>query len=886
MSITDLFQLADSSNSRLTHDPIKLLLLLQALLVLLVLFGVYVTSHHLRNVTLDNLQHHAEIQTHTLNDHLTQSLDLLHLHLRTLISDNPEAAIDTEELRTVLFRLQSKLSYVRSIAVVDVSSHIFLSTTPGDEGVRVDLGSQLPQGGVSTFGLLRFSAPWRGRSFASGSPYSADDTNQRQDSGFFPVTLTLPDTPQWTLLIAINSDYFLNLAPEHKAPGDLAYRAMLDDGTLLFSTADDEQPGSQLLSATQLAEVLHNHVGNDRWLNSEGAMQLGTYRTSYIYPWFIHTETDEDFALQFWQQDTRRLWLLSGTTLFVVMLMLGLLTHRIQRSLQREAQLQEQNRLAASVFLHSNDLIAITDSEKKFIAVNPAYKKITGFEADEVLGKISGPFRDGPESHLLHADIWKTLDTQDHWQGEFAEQHKEGHLVTGWLQVSTIRSTDGSISNYIGVFKDLSLLHASEDMVHKLSMTVEQSPFSIVMTTPAAIIEYTNPEFLHITGYTKDEVLGTNPSILKSGQTPAQTYDELWQKITSGQVWHGEFINQRKDGSLFHERSSISPIFNSKGSLTGYLAIKHDITKEKEAERDMRLAASVIANTTEGVVICDANWNILEVNPAFTLMTGYSPSEVVGQRPTVLGAGDSNDETNHQMHEALTQADSWQGEFHNRHKNGQLYITRTSVSIIRDAGDTITHYIAVVSDITASKMEHKQLQQQAYFDYLTGLVNRTLLNDRLTQALHRAKRESHWLAICFMDLDGFKLVNDTYGHDAGDELLVNIARRLKDSVRGSDTVARLGGDEFVLLLSPICSAQECDIIATRILQSVAVPVLLSCGHEARVTGSMGITLYPLDTSSEDQLLRHADQAMYQAKQSGRNRYVMANESHLLTSSPT
>lgn len=583
-----------------------------------------------------------------------------------------------------------------------------------------------------------------------------------------------------------------------------------------------------------------------------------------------------DFILRKWREETRRLWQISGLTLAIMLLTSIFLTVRVRRSLRLEERSLEQNRLAASVFLYSSDLIIIADSDKNIVAVNPAYEEITGYSAHEALGQKHWRIMPGSDDAARYNDLWARLETGSSWQGEVTEQHKNGSVITGWLQVNAIRDQDSRIINYIGVFKDLSRLRESEATVHKLSLAIEQSPSSIVMTTTEASIEYANPEFLTSSGYSQEEVLGANPRILQSGQTPYSTYVELWKKISAGQVWHGEFVNRRKDGSVYYERSSISPVFDSKGRLTGYLGIKHDITAEKEAERAMRLAASVIANTAEGVLICDADDVIIEVNPAFTRLTGYSRAEVLGCHTSMLGAENRNDDTREAMRAMLQTEGVWQGEFWNRRKDGSLYVISSSINLLRDEHGHITHYISVFSDVTEIKQHQESLQKQAHFDPLTGLANRALLHDRLDQALMRARRQDHWCAVCFMDLDGFKQVNDTLGHKAGDDLLIVIAQRLKQAVRGHDTVARIGGDEFVVILSPLSCMEECGRVATRILQAVAAPVPLGEG-QAYVTGSMGITVYPLDSGNVEQLLRHADHAMYQAKQNGRNRFVVSSK---------
>lgn len=876
MSNSTLFHLADTQQGRLARGSVKLLIGLQVLLVVLVLAGVHLTSRHLRSVALDNMRSHAQTQTLTKTDRLEQNLNLLHMHLRALITDHPEAATDAKALRNSLFGLQSKLHYIRSLTVLEADGQVLLSTQEVNEGLLLDLGPLLPAVSPHTPDLLRFGAPWSGRDFARGKRLSPDAAGEPPSIGFFPVTIVLPEAPQWTLVVAINSDYFINLAPEHGGTGHLAFRAFLDDGTLLFSTALEDRPGSRTLTQGQREDIHLHHVGVRSWEDAQGVLQLSAFRTARNYPWFVQAQVSSDVILAKWREDTRQLWMISGTTLFVMLLTSSLLTARARRSLRREERSLEQNRLAASVFLYSSDLIIIADSEKNIIAVNPAYEKITGYSAQEALGNKHWRIRPGTDGASLYNNLWGRLERESSWQGEVTEQHKDGSLITGWLQVNAIQDEAGRVINYVGVFKDLSRLRESEATNRKLSLAIEQSPSSIVITTPEAIIEYANPRFLSSSGYSEEEVLGANPRILQSGQTPRSTYVDLWTRISAGKVWHGEFINRRKDGTIYYERSTISPVMDTKGRLTGYLGVKHDITSEKEAERNLRLAASVIANTAECVLICDADGFIIEVNPAFTRLTGYSREDVLGRPSSMLAAENRNDETRAAMYATLKTEGVWQGEFWNRRKDGSLYVVSSSVNLLRDDDGHITHYISVFSDITDIKQRQESLQKQAHFDPLTGLANRALLQERLEQAIVRARRQNQWCAVCFMDLDGFKQVNDTLGHKAGDDLLIIIAQRLKNAVRGHDTVARIGGDEFVIILSSLGSMDECDRVATRILQALAAPVPLG-RHEACVTGSMGITVYPLDSGNAEQLLRHADHAMYQAKQSGRNRYVVSNK---------
>ncbi|MRR49876.1 MAG: diguanylate cyclase [Rhodocyclaceae bacterium] len=299
-----------------------------------------------------------------------------------------------------------------------------------------------------------------------------------------------------------------------------------------------------------------------------------------------------------------------------------------------------------------------------------------------------------------------------------------------------------------------------------------------------------------------------------------------------------------------------------------------DVTRQHEAEEKLRLAATVFEHAHEGICITDAQERILNVNPTFLELSGYSLDEVIGKTPRLLKSGHQSPEFYAAMWQAIRNNGYWQGEVWNRHHGGQLYAERLTISAVRDHEGRVTHYVGVLSDITTAKRYAEKLERIAHYDVLTGIPNRALLADRMGQAIAQTNRNRSLLAVCYLDLDGFKPVNDRFGHEAGDRLLMEIARRLRDCLRGGDTVARLGGDEFVLLFTGLASEDECRTALTRVLESINTPVSLD-GQEATVSASIGVALYPRDDSDPDALLRHADQAMYLAKQEGKNRYHFA-----------
>ncbi len=284
-----------------------------------------------------------------------------------------------------------------------------------------------------------------------------------------------------------------------------------------------------------------------------------------------------------------------------------------------------------------------------------------------------------------------------------------------------------------------------------------------------------------------------------------------------------------------------------------------------------KLMSKVFENAGEGVVITAPDTRIISVNKAFTEVTGYSAEEAIGMTPSMLQSGKQDQSFYEQMWEILKRDGQWQGEIWNANKNGEIYLEWLSVTAVRDEDGNLSHYIGIFSDITSEKENEERLAHLAHYDQLTNLPNRILFDDRLKQALGLARRTRSRLAIMFLDLDGFKAINDTLGHDAGDELLKQVANRLSASLRSSDTVARFGGDEFTIVLPEIDSRESVSRVATKITEAIARPYTLN-GNEARVTTSIGISLYPADGQHANTLLKKADNAMYQAKHHGKNHH--------------
>lgn len=506
------------------------------------------------------------------------------------------------------------------------------------------------------------------------------------------------------------------------------------------------------------------------------------------------------------------------------------------------------------------------------------WKKLLGYSESE----IGGDFSEW-ESRIHEADRVKVLaQLQEHLDGKspaFACEYrllcKDGSYKT-MLDHGLVVNRDAANKpvRVIGTLSDISERREAESRLRMLSTAIEQSPTSVVITNLDAIIEYVNPCFTEATGYSLAEAVGKNPRVLQSGLTDGLVYRDMWKTLTDGRTWVGELINKRKNGEIYFEEAYISPVKDINGVVSHYVAVKVDITARKLAEDNLRIAAAVF-ESQEGMIVADADSVILRVNNAFTRITGYSADEVIGSKPKLLSSGMHDAVFYDDMWETINQAGTWEGEVWNRRKNGEAYLERLIITAVRNDRGKVTNYVATMTDITSSKQASEEIHNLAFYDPLTQLPNRRLLLDRLKQALAVTARSGRYGALLFLDLDHFKTLNDTLGHDMGDKLLKQVAERLTACVRKVDTVARLGGDEFVVLLENLSgkaieASAQTEIIATKIQDALGRPFTIG-SHEHHSTGSIGATLFvDQQQTGVDAILKQADIAMYQAKDAGRN----------------
>ncbi|MCG6202201.1 bifunctional diguanylate cyclase/phosphodiesterase [Psychromonas antarctica] len=344
------------------------------------------------------------------------------------------------------------------------------------------------------------------------------------------------------------------------------------------------------------------------------------------------------------------------------------------------------------------------------------------------------------------------------------------------------------------------------------------------------------------------------------------------RRVLAGDLQRFERTISKADGSVGHIIGHYIPDYDSNGRVKGFSTQASEITDLKEMQGQLKMAACVFDNTLDGVIITDSSGVILSVNPAFSDITGYSAEEAVGETPRLLKS-DRHDQTFYAaMWTEILNKGKWSGEIWNRRKDGDIFLERLTISLVIGEDGKPFRYVSVFSDITDLWHKDEHLKHLAFYDALTDLPNRTLLMERLDQKIISCQRTKQHFALMFIDLDGFKLINDQFGHNVGDELLKLVAERLSGLVRQSDTVSRLGGDEFIFIANNLQEKEEISYIASRVLKSINERMDI-LGEVVQVGASIGIALFPQDGETCDALINNADTAMYAAKSTGKNNFI-------------
>ncbi|MCK9605035.1 MAG: bacteriohemerythrin [Methylomonas sp.] len=542
-----------------------------------------------------------------------------------------------------------------------------------------------------------------------------------------------------------------------------------------------------------------------------------------------------------------------------------------------------QSRLS-TILDNVNACIYLKDTEGRYQFVNQRVLDLWGTTLDKVLGQGDEQFFDPQTTatirendHLVLVE-GKTLQRE-----EINVVAATGCTTTYWTTKLPLFRPDGEIYALCGISTDISERKQAEQALLTSELfskaIIDAVSAHICVLDKAGKILAVNQAWIDFymenQPENRDYGVGTNYLTLCDSVTDADcaTVAKLMsaniRKVVRGDI--KEFVLEYPCHSSNEQRWFIARVTRFQGD-SGNVVIAHEnITQRKQAEEKLQLAANVFTHAREGILITDAAGSIIDVNDTFTHITGYSREEILGKNPNILSSGRQGQEFYAAMWRDLASIGYWSGEIWNRRKNGEMYAEMLTISTVRDASGHAQNYVGLFIDITSMKEYQQQLEHIAHFDVLTNLPNRVLLADRLQQAMLQTQRHKHSLAVVYLDLDGFKAVNDSYDHETGDELLVAISKRMKEALREGDTLARIGGDEFVAVLSDLERMTDCEPILERFLQATANPVMI--GQNAlQVSASIGVTFYPQDNVDADQLMRHADQAMYTAKQAGKNRY--------------
>lgn len=554
--------------------------------------------------------------------------------------------------------------------------------------------------------------------------------------------------------------------------------------------------------------------------------------------------------------------------------------NRLLESLKnREAALQESEE-DLSITLHSiGDAVIATDTQGRITRLNPTAERLTAWSLAEALGRpLEEVFR------IVKADTRETVSNpvalvMERGQVVGLANHtlllaRDGQEYQIADSAAPIRNAANEIVGVVLVFSNVTEQYRIESALQ------QEQQFSklIIDNLPGIFYLYTYPDCrlvmwnkLHETllGFTAEEMLGRHVWEWHEPEARGALQKHIEELKRVGQT-NAEAVLVAKDGRRIPYFLTGIRFETSKQAY--FMGVGIDISERKQAEERLHLAASVFSHAREGILITTADGTIIDVNDSFTRITGYLREEALGANPRLLSSGRHGKSFYATLWRDLITKGHWYGELWNRRKDGEIFATMQAISAVRDAQGIIQRYVSLFSDITALKEHEKQLEHMAHYDVLTTLPNRVLLADRLHQAMAQTQRRGHLLAVAYIDLDGFKAVNDTYGHRAGDQLLIALADHMKQTLREGDTLARLGGDEFVAVLLDLDDIAASEPMLSRLLAAAAQAVPVG-EYVHQVSASLGVTFYPqAEEVDADQLLRQADQAMYQAKLSGKNRY--------------
>jgi diguanylate cyclase (GGDEF)-like protein/PAS domain S-box-containing protein len=546
-----------------------------------------------------------------------------------------------------------------------------------------------------------------------------------------------------------------------------------------------------------------------------------------------------------------------------------------------DAALRESKEMLQLLVEHAPVAIAMFDREMRYVAASQRWMKDHAVPSGGIIGQSH--YDINPEVPERWKETHRRGLTGERQRSE-EDRYDRADGTMQWIKWEILpwQASDGAIGGIIMFYEDITHRKLAETALRGskelLELFIAHAPAAIAMFDRNMCYLAASRRWLDDYGLAGYEIIG------RSHYEFATDIPERWKDAhRRGLEGEGSKCDEdpfeRPDGTVRWSRWEVVPWREGDGSIGGIILFAEDITRHRETDQRLRLAASVFTNAREGITITDRNGIILEVNETFTKITGYEREEVLGKNPRFLKSGVQSDEFYANMWRSLINEGQWSGEIWNRNKSGELFAEMLNINAVRDSAGNVLQYVALFADVTQQKKHEQQLEHLTYYDVLTSLPNRALLADRLHQAIAQANRRRQFFAVAYLDLDGFKSINDKHGRDAGDRLLTALAFDMKCALREGDTLARLGGDEFVAVILDLDDAESSVQMLDQLLEAASEPIQVG-DLSLNVSASIGVTFYPqMDEADPDLLLRQADQAMYQAKLAGGNRYHIFDPEH-------
>ncbi len=547
---------------------------------------------------------------------------------------------------------------------------------------------------------------------------------------------------------------------------------------------------------------------------------------------------------------------------------------------QMETALRENEQLFRSLTEAASVGIFRTDAAGKCLYVNERWCHMNGLDASAAAGHGWIATIHPEDRERVIAEWNDAVQWQQPFMCEYRFQTKE--QTTAWIlgQAQAERDQNGDVRGFVGTITDITDLKMKEaelaESRNLLKTIVDTVPVRIFWKDKQSCYLGCNPIFARDAGMTSpQEIIGKVDYDLSWTKEQADHYrNDDKRVISSGtsMLYYEEPLNNAAGEKLWIETSKV-PLLSTRKEIIGVLGIYQDVSKQKQANDSMRLAAAIYQSSNEAIMVMDENNRIIQVNPAFTRMTGYEMADVLGKDPAMFRSNRHDEAFYQEIKRKLLDEGHWQGEIWDLRKDGSVYAKWLNISVIRHPSGHVHYYVSQFSDITEKKKKDEIILFQANYDPLTGLPNRNLFKELLDQEIKKSQRSKSPLSLLLMDLDHFKDINDTLGHDKGDELLREVASRIKSCASKTDIVARLGGDEFAVISSKCGDNKAAATIAQLITQKLNKPFRLRHNRaDHYISTSIGIVFYPQDGADRKSLMKHADQAMYAAKLEGRNRF--------------